>query len=86
MTIKIKDLNINYVQYGKGDDILLLHGWGQNIEMMEPLGQKLKDRNRVTILDLPGFGLSEEPKDPWTMYSYLEFLEEFIKKLRLNKF
>ena len=38
MIIKIKNLNINYIQYGKGKDILLLHGWGQNIEMMKPLG------------------------------------------------
>ncbi len=85
MTIKIKGLNINYTQYGKGGDILLLHGWGQNIKMMDPLGQKLKDQNRITILDLPGFGESDEPKDPWTIYSYLEMLEEFVKELNLKQ-
>ena len=41
MKIKIQDININYIQYGEGKDILLLHGWGQNIEMMKPLGEKL---------------------------------------------
>ena len=35
MIKKIRNLDINYIQYGKGKDILLLHGWGQNIEMMK---------------------------------------------------
>ena len=36
---KINLDKVNYIQYGnaKGKDIILLHGWGQNIEMMEPL-------------------------------------------------
>ena len=34
MKINVKDVDINYIQYGEGKDILLLHGWGQNIEMM----------------------------------------------------
>jgi len=32
----IKGLEINFEQYGEGKDILLLHGWGQNIAMMKP--------------------------------------------------
>ena len=41
--MKIKDTNINYINYGNnnGDTIVLLHGWGQNIEMMKPIGDKL---------------------------------------------
>ena len=34
MNINVKDVDVNYIQYGEGKDILLLHGWGQNIEMM----------------------------------------------------
>ena len=37
----IKTVDINYIEYGKGEDIVLLHGWGQNIEMMKPVGDKL---------------------------------------------
>ena len=85
MNIRIKDLNINYIQYGKGKDILLLHGWGQNIEMMKPLGDCFEDRFRITIIDLPGFGESEEPQKPWTMNDYYAMLEEFIEKLKIKK-
>ena len=61
MKIKIKDVLVNYIQYGKGKDILLLHGWGQNIQMMKPLGDYFSNRYRITILDFPGFGGSQIP-------------------------
>ena len=35
MIVNIKDIDVNYIQYGKGDkNIVLLHGWGQNIQMI----------------------------------------------------
>ncbi len=67
MKIKIQDVNVNYIQYGEGKDILLLHGWGQNIEMMKPLGDNFSNRFRITILDFPGFGESDEPQTAWTL-------------------
>ena len=80
----IKDLEINYTQYGKGDDIVLLHGWGQNIEMMEPLGKNLCEKNRITILDFPGFGGSQIPNFAYTIYDYTELLKEFLDELKIE--
>lgn len=85
MKIKIQELNINYIQYGEGKDILLLHGWGQNIEMMKPIGDNFSNRFRITILDLPGFGNSEEPKETWNIEKYSDMLENFIKKVEIKK-
>ena len=85
MEINVKDLKIHYIQYGEGKDIVLLHGWGQNIEMMKPLGDNFCDQFRITILDLPGFGKSEEPKEAWTMMKYCEMLEEFINLVGVKK-
>ena len=51
MKINIQDIDINYIQYGKGKDIVLLHGWGQNIAMMKPLGDNFQDKYRITISD-----------------------------------
>ena len=84
MRIKIKDIDINYIQYGKGRDIVLLHGWGQNIEMMRPLGDKLEKDFRVTILDLPGFGETPEPSTVLDIYDYALVLEEFLIKLKVK--
>ena len=85
MIIKIKEIDIHYIQYGMGKDIVLLHGWGQNIEMMKPLGDMLKDKYRITILDLPGFGKSKEPKEAWTIDNYSSMLEEFLLEIGVKK-
>lgn len=85
MKINIKNLSINYIQYGEGNDIVLLHGWGQNIEMMRPIGDNFQNRFRITILDFPGFGESEEPKEAWTIDDYELMLEEFLKKVNVKK-
>lgn len=85
MKINVKNIDVNYIQYGKGKDVVLLHGWGQNIEMMKPLGDKLEDNYRITIIDLPGFGESEEPKDVFDVNDYCMVVEEILKKLKVNR-
>lgn len=86
MQKNVRNININYIQYGseRGKDIVLLHGWGQNIEMMEPLGNNFQDYH-ITILDLPGFGKSSEPEKSFTIYDYVEILEEFLEELQITK-
>ena len=85
MKIKVKNVLVNYIQYGEGKDILLLHGWGQNIDMMKMIGDNFSDRFRVTILDFPGFGESDEPSDAWTIKDYSDMLEVFINELNIKK-
>ena len=85
MKIKLQDVEVNYIQYGSGKDILLLHGWGQNIEMMKPIGDNFCDRFRITILDFPGFGESQEPQEEWTIEKYSRMLEDFVKQTGIKK-
>lgn len=85
MKIKMKEIEVNYIQYGSGKkDIVLLHGWGQNIEMMQPLGDPFCEEYRITILDLPGFGKSTEPPTAWNIYEYSDFLGDFLAKLNVT--
>ena len=85
MKITIDGLKINYTQYGEGKDIILLHGWGQNIEMMKPIGDNLCKNFKITILDFPGFGESDEPKRTWKIDDYELLLEEFVEKVKIKK-
>ena len=80
----IKKIKINYKQYGEGKDIVLLHGWGQNIQMMDPLGNYLKANHKITIVDLPGFGLSSEPDYAYSVYDYVELLKELFDTLEIK--
>ncbi|MBP3920367.1 MAG: alpha/beta hydrolase [Bacilli bacterium] len=85
MKIEKMGIKINYQRYGneKGKTIILLHGWGQNIEMMRPIGDKfIKDFN-IIIFDLPGFGNSEEPKKFWSCYDYVECLKEILDEIKV---
>ena len=84
MIITINDIKINYKKYGnKSKVVLLLHGWGQNIEMMDFIGEFLKKHFTVYNFDLPGFGESEEPKEVWGVEDYADMLKQFcvIKKI-----
>jgi len=82
----IRDLNINYHQYGKkdGKSIVLLHGWGQNTKMMDPLGKALADDFYITNIDLPGFGQSDEPKTELSIAEYYEIIKELLTNLKIN--
>ena len=85
MKIKINDTSVNYIQYGEGSDVVLLHGWEQNIAMMKPIGDALCDKHRVTIIDFPGFGESDEPSTDWTIDDYSLLLEKLVKELEIKK-
>lgn len=87
MTKKVNLTDINYIQYGndKGKDIVLLHGWGQNIEMMKPLGDLLADNYHITIIDLPGFGKSKEPATILDVGDYTEIVHDLLKSLKVVK-
>jgi len=43
---------------GSGDEVVLVHGWGMSSGFMKPFGQRLCQRFRVTLIDLPGHGHS----------------------------
>ena len=85
MKININNVNVNYIQYGEGKDVLLLHGWGQNIQMMRPIGDNLCSNHRITIIDFPGFGESDEPSTPWTIDDYSLLIENLVRELNIRK-
>lgn len=87
MKMKIMDVNLNYQRYGniKGKTIVLLHGWGQNIDMMKPIGDRFTKDFDIVIFDLPGFGNSSEPKDFFSCYDYVELIHKALEELKVEK-
>ena len=85
MKMKIMDVNLNYQRYGnvKGKTIVLLHGWGQNIEMMKPIGDRFTKDFDIVIFDLPGFGNSSEPKEVFSCYDYVELIHKALEELKV---
>lgn len=83
---KYNGININYKDYGKKDQpaLVFLHGWGQNIAMMEPIANPFANTHRIIILDLPGFGKSDEPDSAWTIFDYAKMLASLLEKLKID--
>ena len=86
MKMNVDGININYIRYGKvgAKALVFLHGWGQNIAMMKPVADNFSDDYDIVIVDLPGFGQSEEPKKAYEVIDYVEIIHEFLTKLNIN--
>lgn len=84
ITIKGCKHRIHYTLEGKGEPLVLLHGWGQNMAMMKFIADHFKQRFQVLNLDLPGFGESEEPKCVWNLDDYTLCIHECCKALQLS--
>ena len=63
------NLNYEYNDFGADTTMVLLHGWGQNKEMMLPLVNRLKKNYTCVVIDMPGFGNSNYNQE-MTMQEY----------------
>ncbi|MGO1580271.1 MAG: alpha/beta fold hydrolase [Peptoniphilaceae bacterium] len=83
--INIFDNKISYIEVGQGDPVVILHGWGANIESVMPIVNMLADRYKVYAYDAPGFGNSDDPKKVLSTHDYSLYLEEFLKAKKISK-
>lgn len=76
---KINGLKTRYKKTGEGTTILLLHGWGCDLNIFEKVQSELEKKFQVYSIDFPGFGESEPPTEIWGVEEYTQFIETFIK-------
>ncbi len=81
----VDSLKINYMDKGSGEFVVLLHGWGSNIELFENMSELLARKYHVVAPDMPGFGLSDEPKEPWRVDDYVDFVLKFLEPFAPEK-
>lgn len=82
--MKYLSKNVNIKLDGEGNAMILLHGWGQSIEMMAPLHEHFKTKYQVMSYDFPGFGESEESELRWTLEDYVTMLHQLVKAYKLK--
>lgn len=79
-TDTIQGLHLHYKKSGTGSQaLILLHGWGCDLNIFAKIHEHLAEKFTVYTLDLPGFGQSEEPKSIWGIEEYTANLEAFVK-------
>lgn len=86
MNVNINGLNINYEVLGENntDEVLILHGWGANLQSFSPVAKHLSKNCKVYSIDFPGFGKSQEPESAYTVSDYAKLVLEFIKNMNIN--
>ena len=85
MECTVKGLRINYDILGEGDTVLLLHGWASSLQPYRALMNQLSKKYRVIAVDLPGMGASEEPKEPWDVDGFADFVLTFLEQFGVKK-
>ena len=79
-TVDINGVTTAYMEEGNGIPVVLMHGWGQNKEMMIHVFDHLKNRFRVVSLDFPGFGESGLPLKHGVSLNTKNFLNSSLKQ------
>lgn len=78
-------VKIHYVEAGSGPVVVLLHGLGGNTTNWQfniaPLAQKY----RVIVPDQIGFGKSDKPLLNYRIATYVDFLDAFLKELKIER-
>jgi pimeloyl-ACP methyl ester carboxylesterase len=85
-TVAVFGQTIHYWDVGSGPVVVLVHGLGSRKEgdwgrVFAPLSQKY----RVVVPDQIGFGQSDKPVIDYSIQTYVDFLNEFLHQLKIEK-
>lgn len=60
--------------------VLLLHGWGGNLNSFRYLEKELISSGfSVLTMDFPGFGGSEQPPESFTLHDYYKIVSQLLE-------
>jgi pimeloyl-ACP methyl ester carboxylesterase len=82
---EVNGVKLHYLIAGKGDPILLLHGYAETSRMWLPLITKLAGNHTVIAPDLRGFGQSTAPAGGYTKKEMAQDIHALMVKLGYPK-
>lgn len=88
MNININDYEIAYKISGPESaekTAVILQGWGTEMGLYDSVAAAINDSYRVVQLDFPGFGASDEPREPWNVDRFADFVCDFFDALGITK-
>src|SRR5260370_999815 len=84
-TITVFGQSIHYFDVGSGPVVVLLHGLGSRKEDWLPVLEPMAQKYRLLVPDQIGFGRSEKPLLDYSVQTYVDFLNEFLRQLKVEK-
>lgn len=85
MTVTIDGRTVSYIDQGEGQTVLFLHGWAAPVSTYQLITDHLAAYCRVIAPDLPGFGGSDEPSEPWMVDDFVDFTVKFIAAVGITE-
>lgn len=85
MECTIGGKKVSYIDEGSGETFLFLHGWAAPVRTYQVMLRHLATYGRVVAPDLPGFGGSEEPSEPWNVEDYVAFVKAFCAEVGITE-
>lgn len=85
MKLLVNGQLIEYEDTGSGRVLLLLHGWGTNLNTFDQLASHLSKKFRVIRFDFPGFGQSPKPDGDWSVKDYAGLTRDLLDKLKVKQ-
>jgi pimeloyl-ACP methyl ester carboxylesterase len=83
---KLDATKIHYTSEGKGSEALVLvHGWGSNLDFWRAQVPELAKRARVIALDLPGHGKSDKPETTYSMDYFAAAIDAVMKDAKVER-
>ena len=76
---------INYVEAGSGPTVILLHGLGGSTQVWQFNIAALAEKYHVVVPDQIGFGKSDKPFVNYRIRTYVDFLDQFCKQLKIER-
>jgi len=76
---------INYVEAGSGPTVILLHGLGGSTQAWMFNIAPLAEKYHVVVPDQIGFGKSDKPLVNYRIRTYVDFLDQFCKQLKIER-
>lgn len=84
--MQIDDTRIRYDVRGKGNTIVMLHGFASSMEVWDRLTAELEDEYQIVRLDLKGFGWTDRPEGDYSPQAQSELVWELLDKLKIDHF
>jgi pimeloyl-ACP methyl ester carboxylesterase len=76
---------IHYVEAGSGPTVILLHGLGGSSQVWQFNIGPLAEKFHVVAPDQIGFGKSDKPLVNYRIRTYVDFLDQFCKQLKIER-
>jgi pimeloyl-ACP methyl ester carboxylesterase len=76
---------IHYVEAGTGPTVILLHGLGGSTQAWQFNIGALAEKYHVVAPDQIGFGKSDKPLVNYRIRTYVDFLDQFCKQLKIDR-